>query len=79
MKSNMKNKKTPATTTKKKSLPGATSRSRRKATREMTRGTQSKDGLMLTLHLTPLLCRQLLQILFQSMSVIIPSWPSFRG
>ena len=47
MKSNMKNKKTPATTTKKKSLPGATSRSRRKAAREMTRGTQSKDGLYL--------------------------------
>ena len=47
MKSNMKNKKTPATTTKKKCLPAATSRSRRKAAREMARGTQSNDGLYL--------------------------------
>ena len=44
MKSNMKNKKTPATTTKKKSLPATTSRSRRKAAREMARGTQLNDG-----------------------------------
>ena len=44
MKSNMKNKKTPATSTKKKSLPAAMSRSCRKAAREMVRGTQSNDG-----------------------------------
>ena len=44
MKSNMKNKKTPASTTKKKSLPAATSRSCRKAAREVARGTQSNDG-----------------------------------
>ena len=43
----MKSKKTPATTTKKKSLPAATSRSHRKAAREMARGTQSNDGLYL--------------------------------
>ena len=44
MKSNMKNKKTPASTSKKRNLPAASSRSRRKAARELTRGTQSNDG-----------------------------------
>ena len=44
MKSNMKNKKTPASTNKKKSLPAASSRSRRKAAREGVRNSQSNDG-----------------------------------
>ena len=40
----MKNKKTPATTTKKKTLAAATSRSWRKAARETARSKQSNDG-----------------------------------
>ena len=44
MKSNMKNKKTPASTNKKKSLPAASSRSRWKAAREGVRNSQSNDG-----------------------------------
>ena len=44
MKSNMRNKKTPASTSKKRSLPAASSRSRRKAARELTKGTHSNDG-----------------------------------
>ena len=44
MKSNMKNKKTPASTNKKKSLPAASSRSHRKAAREGVRNSQSNDG-----------------------------------
>ena len=40
----MKNKKTPASTTKKKSLPAVSSRSRRKAAREGIRGTQLNGG-----------------------------------
>ena len=44
MKSKIKNKKTPASTTKNISLPAATSRSCRKAAREVVRGTRSNDG-----------------------------------
>ena len=50
----MKNKKTPATTTKKKTLAAATSRSRRKAARETAKSKQSNDGsyLFSDIHLS---------------------------